>query len=142
MKRLLIGLLLVAILASGCTAQKVYKVAPLPTATTTTAALTWNDVANLPVGSEVELTGYCTSPGVPESHVPAGQTIIGSYYMSEVPNYQYTSAKQYLIISSTPPPANSHIQIKIRITAGNENTLAHFQISGNYFQEISRTVIN
>ena len=33
MKRLLIGLLLVAILASGCTAQKVYKVAPLPTAT-------------------------------------------------------------------------------------------------------------
>ena len=58
MKRLLIGLLLVAILASGCTAQKVYKVAPLPTATTTTAALTWNDVANLPVGSEVELTGY------------------------------------------------------------------------------------
>ena len=146
MKRLLIGLLLVALLASGCTAQKdqkVYIVAPLTTtATTTTAALTWNDVANLPVGSEVELTGYCTSPGVPESHVPDGQTIIGSYYMSEVLNYQYASAKQYLIISSNPPPANSHIQIKIRITAGNENTLAHFQISGNYFQEISRTVIN
>jgi hypothetical protein len=127
MKRLLIGLLLVAILASGCTAQKVYKVAPLPTATTTTAALTWNDVANLPVGTVVELTGYCTLREM------QGNKYTG-YQLSQVShpdNYAGQPIRfiSYNIHTTNPPIEGSYIKVQVRIETPN-------------FQELSRTTIN
>ena len=102
MKRLLIGLLLVTLLVSGCR-QAVVTIPPLSTPTTT--ALTWDSVASLPVGTVVELTGYASSIIVDPS--------LKYYSLSQ---FQNGTGKQYVIkITTLEPYASSHLRIKIRV---------------------------
>ena len=104
MKRLLIGLLLVALLVSGCR-QAVVTIPPLSAPITTTTALTWDSVASLPVGTVVELTGYASSIIVDPS--------LKYYSLSQ---FQNGTGKQYVIkITTLEPYASSHLRIKIRV---------------------------
>ena len=125
MKRLLIGLLLVALLASGCTAQKVYIVAPI----TTTASLTWDAIVNLPVGSEVELTGYCLNTGTD-----------GSYFSYVIGDGLETDGAFTVISRGTVPQKGVHVQIKGHIDTS-ENIL-HTSYRSILIVEESRTIIN
>ena len=119
MKRLLIGLLLVTLLVSGCR-QAVVTIPPLSTPTPTTTALTWDSVASLPVGTIVELTGYCTF------RMMQGNKYL-DYNLSQVANP--VNGISYKIQTTNPPAQGTHIKVKVRI----EYPL---------FQELSRTVIN
>ena len=104
MKRLLIGLLLVALLVSGCR-QAVVTIPSLSVPTSTTTALTWDSVASLPVGTVVELTGYASSIIVDPS--------LKYYSLSQ---FQNGTGKQYVIkITTLEPYASSHLRIKIRV---------------------------
>ena len=126
MKRLLIGLLLVTLLVSGCR-QAVVTIPPLSAPTPTTTALTWDSVASLPVGTVVELTGYCTYL-ITQDNKDVG------YQISQVAhpdNYmgQPILFVAYNISTANPPIEGTYLKVKIRIEKPN-------------FQEISRTIIN
>ena len=126
MKRLLIGLLLVTLLVSGCR-QAVVTIPPLSAPITTTTALTWDSVASLPVGTVVELTGYCTNL------VPDPPLIIGYEINQTVaPTSHYYI--HYDVIVNNPPPVGTYLRVKVRIESLASNSIK--------FQELSRTVIN
>ena len=120
MKRLLIGLLLVTLLVSGCR-QAVVTIPPLSAPITTTTALTWDSVASLPVGTVVELTGYCVS-----QEWSAHPLAIVGYELSESNN---TNGKIYTILTKNPPAIGTLVIIKVRIETGG-------------FQELNQIVKN
>ena len=108
MKRLLIGLLLVTLLVSGCR-QAVVTIPPLSVPTSTTTALTWDSVASLPVGTVVELTGYCVSL------IPDPPSIIG-YNISDNADWLYNhSGTLYKVMTKNTPAIGTLVTIKVRV---------------------------
>ena len=129
MKRLLIGLLLVALLVSGCR-QAVVTIPPLSAPIPTTTALTWDSVASLPVGTIVELTGYCLNP------IKYDYKVVG-YFIGQLPS---GGGIRYIITSNTIPPSGEYMKIKVRVVI--PTGLTKTDGISHELQEISRTVIN
>ena len=128
MKRLLIALVFVsAMLLGGCAKQAVVTIPPMAMAKVVTTPLKWDSVASLPVGTVVELTGYCTLREM------QGNKYTG-YQLSQVShpdNYAGQPVRfiSYNIDTTNPPIEGSYIKVQVRIETPN-------------FQEISRTTIN
>ena len=112
MKRLLIGLLLVALLVSGCR-QAVVTIPPLSAPIPTTTALTWDSVASLPVGTVVELTGYCVSP---LQTFGRGTITTSGYNISDNADWSYNhSGNLYKVITKNLLPVGTLVTIKVRV---------------------------
>jgi predicted small lipoprotein YifL len=135
MKKLFITVFLVAaVLLSGCGSKTpVVTVPPLSTTTTsTTHTTTWADVANLPVGTVVVLTGYCTF-GVPAVRdtveiKPSGGLIYDRFALLQAKN---NMASYYIVIPKNGAPVEgAYLRVKAKI---NEYGI---------LLEISRTIIH
>ena len=134
----MLGLLLgVVLFVSGCTTQKVLVVAPLPT-TATTTELRWVDVAKLPIGTVVDLTGYTSK---------IYKT--GSYYYYELSQNQQLNPQdvQYAVFTNSSQLAvNTYVHIRVRVEAANDIVYGYLgftsgSTAARVLREISRKVI-
>lgn len=135
--------MVVVLLVSGC-GQAVVTIPPLTSLKTVTTPLTWDSVASLPVGTVVELTGYCYVTNVfSVIDIQGDKELPDSYYLQPAAN----GGTKYLVFpKGNLPLMDSHLRVKVKIELADSKTLMWLGQSSYsriiVLQELSRTELS